>query len=130
MERLGIRISEDGYTHVDEQAKPINVAERTPNAFVLAIVLALPPSAPRLSAEILAACRNAVKDFRSRIREHSDDFRAFRMLTNSATIRSHAFFRVKKVLHGVALAGEDLSLSNGTEIGMRKRRKSGKSTTN
>jgi inosine-uridine nucleoside N-ribohydrolase len=26
MERLGIRISEDGYTHLDEQAKPINVA--------------------------------------------------------------------------------------------------------
>jgi hypothetical protein len=43
-----------------------------------------------------------VKDFRSRIRENSDDFRAFRILTNSATIRSHAFFRVKKILHGVA----------------------------
>jgi hypothetical protein len=34
---------------------------------------------------------NAAKHFRSRIRENSDDFRAFRILTNSATIRSQAF---------------------------------------
>jgi hypothetical protein len=39
---------------------------------------------------------NAVKHFRSRIRENSDDWRAFRILTNSATIRSQAFFRVRK----------------------------------
>jgi hypothetical protein len=34
---------------------------------------------------------SAAKHFRSRIRENSDDFRAFRILTNSATIRSQAF---------------------------------------
>jgi hypothetical protein len=39
---------------------------------------------------------NAVKHFRSRIRENSDDLRTFRILTNSATIRSQAFFRVRK----------------------------------
>jgi hypothetical protein len=39
---------------------------------------------------------NAVKDFRSRIRENSDDLRAFRILTNSATIRSYAFFCVSR----------------------------------
>jgi hypothetical protein len=34
---------------------------------------------------------NAAKHFRSRIRENSEDLCAYRILTNSATIRSHAF---------------------------------------
>jgi hypothetical protein len=34
---------------------------------------------------------DAAKHFRSRIRENSDDFRAFRILTSSATIRLQAF---------------------------------------
>jgi hypothetical protein len=50
----------------------------------------------RAQGGFFAPTGNAVKDFRSRIRENSDDLGAFRILTNSATIRSHAFFRVKK----------------------------------
>jgi hypothetical protein len=67
------------------------------------------PKLHKLNTPGLALSGNAVKDFRSRIRENSDDFRAFRILTNSATIRSHAFFRVKKSFTALPLRAHRVS---------------------
>jgi hypothetical protein len=55
----------------------------------------LPSTANFTDTRSTAPKGNAVKHFRSRIRENSDDLRAFRILTNSATIRSQAFFRAR-----------------------------------
>jgi hypothetical protein len=64
---------------------------------------------------------NAVKHFRSRIRENSDDLRAFRILTNSATIRSQAFFRVRKCFTAVPRVSRKLGVDGRVPRKIRSR---------
>jgi hypothetical protein len=78
------------------------------------LILLLFPYPAWFGIGILAACRNAVKDFRSRIRQNSANSWESRILANSATGLPLRVLPRQKILHGAVFAGEIVRLGQRT----------------